>query len=320
MSGSDAVPNSWRIIGRMHPMHVPVGEDRRFFAAAIARRGEPGHLVLLTLNFEDTRLSPMRIDLGYISQYRRSNRSSHHYVRFPVSGRVVELTKFAKQELYGNAETWFAPLPAADARTVFAEPNAVWNEIRRATKPPWAAYRLPCPLRVKLLDGRLAAHGSVDVCLDASLSSPPKPAVARYDIAMCVSPPTPALLPRLAESIAYHTRHGVQQFVVHAPLNTRAELLEVLEPFIDRGLVSVVLADFEQNLDRARTGDPTAGDPRLWPYLTRWGHGFPSVHGQHLLKTDCALRLAGVARFFKMQARRGRAEPRAWAWCEGGVQ
>ena len=46
---------------------------------------------------------------------------------------------------------------------------------------------------------------------------------------------------------------------------------------------------------------PLPGEPKLWPYYMQWGGGYPSFHGQHLLKTDCTLRLAGVARFVKMQ-------------------
>jgi hypothetical protein len=61
--------------------------------------------------------------------------------------------------------------------------------------------------------------------------------------------------------------------------------------------LQVVLADYEQNLNAS----VSPGEPKLWPYYMLWGSGYPSFHGQHLLKNDCSLRLAGVSRYFKMQ-------------------
>ena len=207
----------------MEATHVDVGEDVRFFAASIATRHSAHrgpHLVLLTLNLDDDpRIYAARHDMSYRVRYRWLNRSTAHYVRFPLSNRVVRFTKYAKVQLYGNTETWFAPMPAEDAVAAFAGGSAaLLATAAPRTKLPWEAAVVPCPIRVTILDGQLQPRGNVSVCLDAALSAPLEPRRPRYDFAMCFAPPTPELLPHLAESIAYHSRHGVDQ--VHACMSS----------------------------------------------------------------------------------------------------
>lgn len=47
------------------------------------------------------------------------------------------------------------------------------------------------------------------------------------------------------------TPRAAPQFLVYVPLNTRSAVMWSLEPFIDRQLVTVVLANFTQNLNRS---------------------------------------------------------------------
>jgi hypothetical protein len=302
----------------MRPQFVDIGEGRRFFSAAIVAwvvgRAGP-HLVLETLNLENT--STKLFSAGHTDLYRGKawqgppyRSATTHYARFS-SGRKVRIATLRRLEgLHGSSETWFAPLPhnesvqvaAARSRHVGATLSTGGVSSRSAPrKPSWRTHQLDCPLHVQILDEFLVARGSVEVCLDATLGRAGRWGDGfRYNFTMCMTPPTPNLLPSLQESIAYHWRHGVDQFIVPVPLNTREAVLAALEPFIDRSMVTVVLADYTQNLNASES----PGEAKLWPYYMLWGEGFPSFHGQHMLKNVVSHMLMGVSRFFKMYAPR----------------
>lgn len=151
-----------------------------------------------------------------------------HRIRF-ADGSVSTVEKYTKLYNYGKADNWYADVPDSE-----------WTRWTKESKSETC-------LQFSILNETEHAVGDFKTChRPGALPTTP------YNLTMCfVTMLTPdekghglhAGYRHLLPSIAYHQRHGVDQFVVYVSTENRAAVLDLLAGPIAEGLVTLLLMD-----------------------------------------------------------------------------
>mmetsp|Transcript_21672 Transcript_21672/g.47345 ORF Transcript_21672/g.47345 Transcript_21672/m.47345 type:complete len:561 (-) Transcript_21672:93-1775(-) len=228
------------------------------------------------------------------------NRSVSHYARFP-SGSISKFRKFCGLGEQSVA-TWYADLPDGDASLWFS-----------------ANGSHPSCLTFRMLNASQMVVSTLRSCHNPSAFAPEE---RPYNLTLCHT-----VLPltikgkeqysgrlKLLPNIMYHIRHGADQTVLYVGYNEYKFFAQLLMPFIERKLVTLVLVRYDVRASGSHVYVLSFANENKQSY---------TGYVQFWLDNDCLNRFKGRTKYLGLHDYDEYLRPVAWSndptWASRGL-